>query len=454
VTLLVTIGQHLAETLAAGRDITNGAAVTSLTRKLAASPPLVFSIYAAGAAFATYFCMYGLRRPFAVGTWAGDPVWGLQLKTFFVMSQVLGYAVSKWIGVKVVSEAGSRRRSVAIVVAALTAELALVGFAATPAPWSAVFLVVNGLPLGMIWGLVFGYLEGRKVSDYLGAGLCASFILASGAVKAVGRWLLDAGVPEPWMPAVAGLLFLAPMLAFTALLAQLPPPTPEDEAARTKRAPMDAAARRAFLRQHLAGLAPLLVAYVALTAFRDFRDNFARELWDALGYSDAPSIFALAEIPVAFGALLPVLFVGPIRDNRRALWVIHGVMALGGLLVAASTGLWSAGVIGPAAWMICAGLGAYLAYVPYNCVLFDRLVAALGSVATAAFLIQLADSLGYVGSVGLIVYKNLGQAELPWVSFFALACYGTAAIGLCAWGASALWLRGRSADRRRAPGRS
>lgn len=414
-----------------------------ITRSLAKASPAVFSVYAMGAAFATYFCMYGLRKPFAAGTYAGDPVFGLDLKTFFVTAQVIGYALSKWLGVKFVSEVSDRRRGWAIVASALFAELALVGFGAVPAPWSALCLALNGLPLGMIWGFVFGYLEGRRSSDFLGAGLCASFILASGAVKAVGRWLLDAGVPEAWMPAVAGLIFLVPMLAFTGLLAQLPPPSAEDVAARTRRAPMNAEARRAFVRQHVAGLAPLLLAYVALTAFRDFRDNFARELWDALGFGGAPAILAWSELPVAFGALLPVIIAGRFRDNRRALFFVHGAMLFGAALVAGSTFAWSLGLIGPAPWMICAGLGAYLAYVPYNCVLFDRLVAALGSVATAAFLIQLADSLGYLGSVGLLIYKNFGQASLPWVEFFVGACYGLAALGALCWVASALWLRRR-----------
>ena len=36
-----------------------------------------------------------------------------------------------------------------------------------------VWLFVNGLPLGMVFGLVIGFLEGRKVTEALSAGpLC------------------------------------------------------------------------------------------------------------------------------------------------------------------------------------------------------------------------------------------------------------------------------------------
>ncbi len=71
--------------------------------------------------------------------------------------------------------------------------LALVLFALIPAPWNVFTMFLNGLPLGMIWGLVFGFMEGRRTSEVLGAILCASFIVSSGAVKSVGKLLMRIG---------------------------------------------------------------------------------------------------------------------------------------------------------------------------------------------------------------------------------------------------------------------
>ena len=62
-------------------------------------------------------------------------------------------------------------------------------------------MFLNGLPLGMIWGLVFGYMEGRRVSEVLGAILCASFILSSGVVKSVGAWLMSGVARAPVLDA-------------------------------------------------------------------------------------------------------------------------------------------------------------------------------------------------------------------------------------------------------------
>jgi hypothetical protein len=306
-------------------------------RYLEAAPPWLFSAYATTAAFATYFCMYAFRKPFAVGTYAGTMnVAGAVLdhKTVFVIAQVMGYAASKFLGIKLVSEMKPARRAMALLACIGAAELALLLFAIAPPGLGALCLFLNGLPLGIVWGLVFGFLEGRRVSDLLGAGLCASFILASGFVKTIGKSLLDAGLPEAWMPATTGALFLAPLALSTLMLAQIPPPSEADKAERVERVPMDGAARRAFFGRFAPGLVALVVAYMALTALRDFRDNFARELWDALGYGSEPSIMTTAEIPVAVGSLVAVAAMMGIRRSRLALAALHGLMFVGALLPA------------------------------------------------------------------------------------------------------------------------
>ena len=116
----------------------------------------------------------------------------------------------------------------------LLAELSLVLVGALPPAGKVIAFFFNGLPLGCIWGLTFSFLEGRQNSEVLGAGLSASYIVASGAVVSVGRWLLGAGIPEAWMPATAGLLFMLPFGMAVLALKQLPEPTPEDEALRTQ----------------------------------------------------------------------------------------------------------------------------------------------------------------------------------------------------------------------------
>ncbi len=403
---------------------------SAVTRFLQRAPPWLFATWAITAAFSTYFCMYAFRKPFAVGAWEGTVdlpgVGAVDQKIILIISQVVGYCISKFWGIKLISEMGAQHRGKALVAAISVAWAALALFAVVPRDLRPLCLVLNGMPLGVIWGLVFGYLEGRRLSEVLGAGLSASYIIASGMMKTLGRWMLQADVPERWMPAIAGALFYGPTLLFIWMLARLPPPSQADIALRTERKPMDGPTRARFLRAYLPGVAALTVVYVFLTAYRDFRDNFAREIWDALGYADQASIMTTAELPIAVVVLVVLALLARIEDNRKALRAVHLIMLGGSILIGASTAAWQAGLIGPAPWMISVGLGLYVGYVPYGCVLFDRLIAAVGFVGTAGFLIYVTDAFGYLGSVGLLLYKNFGEAQLSWLEFFIAFSYVTA----------------------------
>lgn len=404
----------------------------------------VFILYAVTAAFGTYFCMYAFRRPFTVATFEGLELWGVDYKILLIISQVLGYMLSKFIGIKVISELGRKRRAAGILLLIGLSELALFFFGLVPYPYNFIFLFLNGIPLGMIWGIVFSYLEGRTSSEVLGAGLSASFIVSSGAVKSAGKVVLDSWqVPPFWMPFITGALFTLPLLFFTWMLEQLPPPTAEDEALRTPRRPMDAADRKALLRRFAPGLVLLIGFYMLLTAYRDFRDNFAAELWSALGFGDTPSIFAVAELPIAFAVLVVLGMTMFIRNNGRAFFLYHLIIMLSLLLIGLSTWLFQQQLIHPAVWMILVGLGLYVSYVPFNCIFFDRMIATFRFSGNAGFLIYVADSFGYLGSVGVLLFRNFGEPDLSWLRFFVYGSYGLALAGAVAMIGSAIYFASR-----------
>ncbi len=407
----------------------------AVTRWLRTAPPTVFALYGGLAAFFTYFAMYAYRKPFSAASYAHVAGWpfAVDFKIMLVIAQVAGYALSKIIGVKIVSEMLPSRRAGAILLLIGIAEIALAAFAVVPPLAGIAMLFLNGLALGMIWGLVVGFIEGRRLSEVLGAMLCASFILSSGVVKSAGEAVLVAHwASERWMPAVTGLLF-APMLLLSVwALAQLPPPSARDEAERTRRVPMDGGQRRRFFRAHAAGLVALIGVYVMITAFRDFRDNFAAEIWAELGYAGNAGIFTWSEVPVAAVSLVALAMLIRVRDNRRGvIWNLI-LVAIGLLLMGLSTLFYQLGLLNPAAWMIAVGAGLYLAYTPFNALLFDRMIAATGSPGNAGFLIYVADACGYVGSVALLLLRNFAHVSLRWAPFLCDVAYVTCVVGLVA----------------------
>jgi hypothetical protein len=201
---------------------------------------------------------------------------------------------------------------------------------------------------------------------------------------------------------------------------------------------------REFLSDYGIGVALLVVTYVFATAVRDFRDNFAPELWLALGYPHPATVFTASEIPVAIVALLALGVIVKVQDNVRALAAIHGVILGGLLLLAGSTLLFDAGWLHPIPWMIASGAGMYVVYTPFNAMLFDRLVAASGRVATAGFLIYVADSAGYAGSCALLLWRNFGLMRAKWLTVFHYTIYTTCIVGLVLTVLSLLYFNARA----------
>jgi hypothetical protein len=290
----------------------------------------------------------------------------------------------------------------------------------------------------MIWGLVVRYLEGRRASELMLAGLSCSFIVASGAVKDVGRWLLGLGVTEYWMPCVTGLIFFLPFVASVRLLDVLPDPTQADAEARETRPPMYAGDRRRFVRQYLPGLVVLVVVYLGLTAFRDFRDNYGMELFRELGYADEPAIFSRTEVPVALIVLIVLSGLGLFQKRHSGLVAVFTVMGFGIALVGVSTLALDRRLLSGQLWMVAIGLGAYLAYVPFSSFLFDRIMAATRFAGTAVFAVNVLDAAGYTGSVAMLLYKDLVASQSSRLLFFkgvsyTLSVAGTLLLALAAW---------------------
>ena len=167
-----------------------------LTKRLERASTPLFVVVATVAAFSAYFCMYAFRKPFTAATFSGQS-WGpLEFKTALVISQLIGYALSKYLGIKFCSESQPQRRAVMLITLVAIAELALILFAVLPGSWKVAAIFLNGLPLGMVWGLVVRYLEGRRSSELLLAGLSCSFIVSSGIVKDIGRDMMSGAVAD------------------------------------------------------------------------------------------------------------------------------------------------------------------------------------------------------------------------------------------------------------------
>jgi Family of unknown function (DUF5690) len=118
-----------------------------------------------------------------------------------------------------------------------------------------------------------------------------------------------------------------------------------------------------------------------------------------------------------------------IKNNKLALMVNHLIIAFGMILIGIANLMFEANLIGPVLWMTLVGVGLYLGYIPFNSIFFDRLIAAFKYVSTVGFIMYVADSFGYLGSVAVLFYKNFFQKSLSWLSFFITGGYIISIVG-------------------------
>jgi hypothetical protein len=399
--------------------------------KLKSLPPWLLSIYAAVCSFCVYFCMYAFRKPFTAAGYNGISFLHVDYKVWLVSAQVIGYMLSKFYGIKFISSMHGPRRANTIVMLILFAWIALLLFAITPMPYNIIFLLLNGFPLGMIWGLVFSYLEGRKSTEFTGAVLSVSFIFSSGVVKSMGKWLmLDWNISEFWMPFVTGALFVLPMILFTFLLNHLPAPSESDITMRHERKAMTKTERKAFVAAFLPGLIIIVFTYMLLTILRDFRDNFANELFTELGFGNNASIFTETEVPVSLIVLLCMALLVLEKNNFKAFVINHIIIIIGYALALISTILFINNSISALYWMVLIGTGLYLSYVPFNCLYFERMIATYRINANVGFVMYISDSFGYLGSVLVLFAKQLAGQDMTWTSFFENAVIIISLVGI------------------------
>lgn len=375
--------------------------------------------------------MYAFRKPFTAAGFDNLEFGGIDYKIWLVIAQTAGYTISKFAGIRFIAELKNDKRATGIIKLIALAWIALLFFALTPPPYNIIFLLLNGIPLGVIYGLVFSYLEGRKTTELLGAVLATSFIFAAGFTQSVGKFvLLEWNVNQWWMPWVTGFIFFVPLLFFTWLLDKTPEPSLADISLRTRRQPMTKKARRDFIKTFFPGLVMLIAAYVLLTIIRDYRSNFAADIWNELGYGKDASVFTRSELPASLLVLVLMSLLMLIRNNIHALLINHLVIITGFLLALGCTFLYLNEQLSPFWWMTLTGVGLYMGYVPFNCMLFDRLIASFKYVSNAGFIIYVADSFGYLGSDIVLLMKNFMPMDISWTNFFIRMVFIASVIGL------------------------
>lgn len=379
-------------------------------------------LWAGGAALLSYSLVYALRKPYTAASFDGLTFFGNDYKVIVTTIQILGYFIAKFFGIKIISELKKENRFKFFVYSAVLAEAALIGFGLLPAPYNVTAIFVNGLSLGCMWGVVFSFIEGRKITDILASLLGVSIVFSSGVAKSFGLFAMnEMQIDQFWMPATIG-GFALPLLVFMGyMLKKLPQPTAEDIALRNERVSLDGKSRKALFKKYALILSLLFVGNFMLLVLRDIKEDF---LVDILDMSDQSSwLFAQIDSVVTLVILgLFTLFIF-FRSNIKALlWLITLVVA-GCLTMTYVSFHYETLDLSPVTWLFIQSLSLYIAYLTFQTIFFDRFIACFRIKGNVGFFIAMIDFIGYMGTVTLLSTKELLNIDLEWFALFNhIAC--------------------------------
>ena len=392
---------------------------------------LLFIFYAGGAALLSYSLVYALRKPFTAATFDGMELFGMDYKVATSIIQIFGYMVSKFIGIKLISELKREGRLKFILVSIGVAELSLVLFGCLPRPFNVLALFFNGLSLGCMWGVIFSFLEGRRVTDLLASLFGLSIAVSSGTAKSIGLFVVDIlNVSEFWMPALIGAVALPLLAGLGYILDHLPKPTAEDKALRVERVTLDRQQRWELFRNFAPLLTLLFFDNLFLTVLQDVKEDFLVKIIDVNAAGLSSWVFAKVDGVVTLIILAVFATLALVKSHIKVLSTLLTLVIAGAVTLSFVAFNYDSLQLSPLVWLFIQSLCLYFSYLSFQTIFFDRFIACFRIRGNVGFFIAMVDSIGYTGTVLVLVFKECFNPNLDWLEFYNTMA-GTVGIVCC-----------------------
>lgn len=371
----------------------------------------LFILWAGGTALLSYSLVYALRKPFTAATFDGMDFFGMDYKVATTIMQIFGYLISKFFAIKIVSELKRENRLKFMIFSVALAELALVFFGLLPTPFNVFALFFNGLALGCMWGVIFSFIEGRKVTDILASLLGVSMAVSSGMAKSLGLFVVNTfGVTEFWMPALIGGLAFPLLVLMGWSLNKLPSPTDEDRALRSERVALNGEQRRQLFKSYMPLLIMLFFANLFIT------EDFLVNIIDVSTISSW--LFAQVDGMVTLIILGIFAMMSLINSNYRVLIVLLSMVIGGAVTISYLAFNYDTLQLPTLYWLFIQSLSLYIVYLSFQTLFFERFIACFKIKGNVGFFIASIDFIGYTGTVCVLLFKEYCSPNIDWMQFY------------------------------------
>ena len=275
----------------------------------------------------------------------------------------------------------------------------------------------NGLSLGCMWGIIFSFIEGRRVTDLLASLLGVSIVFSSGLSKSIGLYVMnELNVDAFWMPAMIGGVAFPLLLLLGYGLKKLPNPTEEDIRQKSERVTMNKDSRKALIKQYAPILVLLFVGNLLILVLRDIKEDFLVNILDMSKHSSW--LFAQVDSVVTLIILGMFALLTFCKHNMKALLILMSFVILSCMVMTYISLFYASLNLSPVTWLFVLSLSLYVVFLTFQTIFFDRFIACFRIKGNVGFFIAMIDFIGYAGTVLILFSKEFFQIQTDWFVLF------------------------------------
>ena len=282
-----------------------------------------------------------------------------------------------------------------ILISIVLAEASLILFGLLPAPYNIGAMFLNGLSLGCMWGIIFSFIEGRRMTDILASLLGVSMVISSGTAKSM----------------------------------------------KSKRETLNGKQRWDIFKNFMPFLTLLFIANVVLTILRDIKEDFLVKIIDVSQYSS----WMFAQVDSVVTIIILVIFglMVFVRSNLKALSILLGLIIISMVVMVVVSFGYEQLQLNAIVWLFIQSLCLYLAFLTFQTIFFDRFIACFKIRGNVGFFIAMNDFLGYTGTVIVLAVKEFFSPDINWTTFYNLMAGYVGVICFVAFVCSFIYLHQR-----------
>lgn len=274
-----------------------------------------------------------------------------------------------------------------------------------------------------MWGVIFSFLEGRRVTDLLASLMGLSIAISSGTAKSLGLFVMNGlHVSEFWMPAFIG-AFAFPLLSLLGwAMTRLPHPTKADMELRTERVALDRKGRSAVFKSFMPVLLMLFFANLFITVLQDLKEDFLVKIIDVKAAGLSSWAFAKIDATVTLVILILFAAMSMVKSNVKVLCLLLALVTCGCAVLSSVAFNYEAWNLPVTFWLFLQSLCLYTVYLSFQTLFFERFIACFRIKGNVGFFIITLDFIGYMGTVLVLVFKECFNPDVNWLQFYNFAC--------------------------------